>query len=119
MDYSIPVGSVGVRQFPPPLLMEKYFLENEKHGTTYIRGKRIKYYIRFWTYYKEKKLAFPIYAPDRDYELTPVKRYNVKHKHIAIQVMLIVAWPEPKPLWSNGTPARWVLLGSSCHGKNN
>jgi hypothetical protein len=31
--------------------------------------------------------------------------YIVKHKHIAIQVMLIVAWPEPKPLlvqWNLG-----------------
>jgi hypothetical protein len=30
-------------------------------------------------------------------------------KHIAIHVMLIVAWLEPEPLWSNVTPAYWVL----------
>ncbi len=40
-------------------------------------------------------------------------------KHIAIHVTQIVAWPEPKSLWSNGTPAYWVFLESSCHGKNN
>jgi hypothetical protein len=39
-------------------------------------------------------------------------------KPIAICVTLIVAWPEPKPLWSNGTPAYWVAPESSCHGKN-
>jgi hypothetical protein len=27
-------------------------------------------------------------------------------KHIAIYVRLIVAWPEPKPLWLNGNPAQ-------------
>ncbi len=40
-------------------------------------------------------------------------------KHIKIHVMLILLWPEPKPLWSNGTPAYWVLQESSFHGKNN
>jgi hypothetical protein len=37
-------------------------------------------------------------------------------KHIAIHIMLIVEWPEPKPLWSNVTPAYCVLPASSkCH----
>ncbi len=39
-------------------------------------------------------------------------------KHIAIHIILIVAWPEPEPLWSNGTPAYWVLPESSCHCEN-
>jgi hypothetical protein len=40
-------------------------------------------------------------------------------KNIAVHVMLIVGWPEPQPLWSNGTPAYWVLPESSCHCENN
>jgi hypothetical protein len=40
-------------------------------------------------------------------------------KHIKIHITLIVSWPEPKPLWSNGTPAYWVSPESSCHGENN
>ncbi len=40
-------------------------------------------------------------------------------KHINFHVMLIVAWPEPKLLWSNETPAYWVLWESSCCGKSN
>jgi hypothetical protein len=36
-------------------------------------------------------------------------------KHIAIHVMLIVAWPKPEPLWSNGIPAYWVSPESSKH----
>jgi hypothetical protein len=39
-------------------------------------------------------------------------------KHNKIHITLIVAWPEPKTLWSNGTLAYWVSLESSCHGKN-
>ncbi len=30
----------------------------------------------------------------------------------------VVAWPEPEPLLSNGTPAYWVLPESSRHFKN-
>ncbi len=33
-------------------------------------------------------------------------------KHITDQVALILAWPEPEPLWSNGTPSYWVSLES-------
>ncbi len=44
--------------------------------------------------------------------------YTVKHKHIATHVTLIVAWPEPESLRSNGTPAYWVSPESSCHGKD-
>jgi hypothetical protein len=33
-------------------------------------------------------------------------------QHTTIQVMLIVAWPEHKPLWSIGSPAYQVLPGS-------
>jgi hypothetical protein len=40
-------------------------------------------------------------------------------KHIAIHVMLIVARPEPKPLWPNETPVYWVSPESYCHGENN
>ncbi len=29
------------------------------------------------------------------------------------QLCVVVAWPEPKPLWSNETPAWWVLPASS------
>ncbi len=32
------------------------------------------------------------------------------NKHITIYIMLIVSWPEPKPLWSYGTPAYWVSM---------
>jgi hypothetical protein len=39
-------------------------------------------------------------------------------KHIAIHVPLIVAWPEPKPHWSNRTPACWVLPESSKRHKS-
>ncbi len=47
--------------------------------------------------------------------------YNLPciEKPIAIHVRLIVSWPEPEPLWSNGTPAYWVSPESSCHGENN
>ncbi len=37
----------------------------------------------------------------------------------SIAVARVVAWPEPKPLLSNGTPTYWVYPESSCHRENN
>jgi hypothetical protein len=37
---------------------------------------------------------------------------NIILKHTTIHVRLIVAWPEPGPLWSIGNPAYWVSPGS-------
>ncbi len=34
-------------------------------------------------------------------------------------MLIVVVWPDPKTLRSDGTPAYWVLLESSCHYKNN
>jgi hypothetical protein len=52
------------------------------------------------------------------YELYCKKYYNSRNTNSSAAEARVVAWPEPEPLLSNGTPAYWVLLESSCHCKN-
>jgi hypothetical protein len=45
--------------------------------------------------------------------------YNLPIANCSLDRAQAVGWPEPELLWSNGTPAYWILPESSCHCEKN